>query len=143
MMKKMTSMLLALAMCLTLSVPAFAAEEEPELTTEPAVQTEVETEPVGESAARDICRHTSVRTDYYNEVEYGNYDDFCHVVKRMKHETCLLCEADLGTSFTGETSTERHRMQVSEYGTVIGSNGETVITYLHACILCGYHYLEP
>lgn len=51
MMKKMTSMLLALTLCLTLSVPAFAAEEEPEPAAEPAVQTEAETVAQEEVAA--------------------------------------------------------------------------------------------
>lgn len=148
MMKKMTSMFLALVMCLALSVPAFAAEEEPELTDEPAVQTEVETEattePIDELVAQGGgCLHDgdySVR--FRDQVDPTNYTDLMHAVDTWEIHTCLACGKVLKSDVIS-TSFVAHRIQVTEYGTALGSNGETVTVYLYQCRACNYSYVEP
>lgn len=155
MMKKMTSMLLALAMCLTLSVPAFAAEEEPELTAEPAVQTEVETEAEEEVAApaevetepadepavqeeEDIHIHDYALTPA-NYVVKDDYTEDGHLyIERYKN----TCRCGIYYYTTVGESYRSHAFRVSEYGTALGSNGETVTVYLYQCRACYYSYTE-
>lgn len=166
MMKKMTSMLLALAMCLALSVPAFAAEEEPELTAEPAVQTEVETvaeeevaapaevetepaaepavetEATEEPAAQAEAAHTHVYyvSDYIG-VDPNRYTKSGHAYINKGS----LYECSCGDSYIVADAYyyQSHAFRVSEYGTTIGSNGETVTVYLYQCRACNYSYVEP
>ena len=157
MMKKMTSMLLALAMCLALSVPAFAAEEEPELTTEPAVQTEVETvaeeevaapteaetEPADEPAAQAEAAHTHVYyVSDYTGIDPDRYTKSGHAyINKGSLYECSSC----GYSYIVADAYyyQSHSFLVSEFGTALGSNGETVTVYLYQCRACNYSYVEP
>lgn len=141
--KKFMSMFLALAMCLALSVPAFAVEEEPELTDEPAVQTEVETEAEEEVAAlREICAHIDYETDHYYEIDVNNYDDSGHARDYIEIHTCKACRTVTKTEVIS-TSFAAHHIKVTEFGLIMGDNGEDIITYLHACILCNYSKVFP
>lgn len=154
MMKKMTSMLLALAMCLTLSVPAFAAEEEPELTDEPAVQTEVETvaeeevaapteaetEPADEPAAQAEAAHIHVYVvSNANYIDSTDYTVSGHAyIERHLHK-CKYCD-EMFYEEHGKTY-KPHSFRVTELGTTIGGNGETITTYQYQCRSCNYYYV--
>lgn len=79
-------------------------------------------------------RPTYLQTLDINTKEYYNYDE------ENDFYSCKYC--DYYYYVTLSKTYQSHSFRVSEYGTAIGSNGETVPTYLHACALCNYYYIS-
>ena len=112
--KKFVSMLLALVMCLSLAVPAFAAEE------------------------RINCNYVFVKS--YTAVDPDNYNADGHALEYIDHYECTICGDAM--DLIEEIKYIPHIMQTTVYGTTIDGNGNTVTTYLHECRACYYNYIS-
>ncbi len=125
--KKLVSVLLAAVMVMGMCGAAFAAEEEA-----PAV---------GGPAAQEQAAHTHVyQVSGYEGVVPDRYTDSAHLY--VKSGTLHRCSC--GDQYIDDTISfyQAHKLLVSEYGVALGSNGETVPTYLHECVQCDYSKIK-
>lgn len=123
-MKKFVSMLLALAMCLALTVPAFAEEEETAAPEEGAAQ-------------KAICSHIDYKVEHGYEVDPDNYDRFNHALCYMEYKTCLACNERIGSEIL-RSERQSHWMYDTGHSGIVDIGGEYVTLPLYACRQCNY-----
>ncbi len=116
--KKLVSVLSAAVMVLGMCGAAFAAEEEA-------------------PAAQEQAAHTHVYqvSDYVGVVP-DDYTTSVHLYVESGHlHRCSCGEQYIEAEISYYLA---HKLLVREYGVALGSNGETIPTYLHECVQCNY-----
>lgn len=122
--KKFTAMFLALALCLSLAVPAFAAEDETAAAGEPATQKE------------GCWMHDLELIKSYTEIDPNDYITEGHALNYVDCYKCMICgEVE---EYIEATEYVPHLLRNTGNSIVLDDGLGPVTVFIYACKKCNY-----